>query len=681
VTALAACPAAGAPSDALQGEQWAVAPDTVFDLPGAWALSEGAGVVVAVVDSGMRLDHPDLAPNAWTNFAEVPGNGADDDGNGYVDDVHGVDLTTERASQELHDGYGHGTHVSGTIAAAANGRGVVGVAFRAKLMTVKVLDDQGGGTTGAVAEGIRYAAANGARIINLSIESNTDDPRVRAAVEVAAAANVLVICSAGNSGENVDSTPVLPVSIPEANLVGVAATEPADGRALPDFSNFGRLTVPVAAPGVAVLSTSKDGTYEVKSGTSMAAPHVTGVAALMAAHRRCRRRSCARCCSSTPFARRRRWAPAWSTRSARCSRRARLRATPRVKRRRDGVGRMSPYPPIDRGCLGAVGSADRRSAGHSQGGPFGSRPIGEERCEGEARWRGLWPRQGWRGAARIGGSGLTRARRRWRLLGLGTTAVLLLTPPPPSSAAAAAARTISLSGASPAAAVVADLAFFYRRETPGAPRFSIVGGGTGTGIADAARGIVDAGLSGRALAPDDPPGLVFTPLALSAVCLVTNVANPVPNLTRPQIQDLVAGRILVWAQVPGSPRLDSVAPVAFDPTSAARAVFLSVFVDLTTPLAYQPRTLTAAAQVRDYVAATPAAWGYVDVAFARGLHVVPYEGVPCSRETIVSRAYPARRPLGFVTRGRPRRVLASFLRWIARDATANRVISTRYVVP
>ena len=139
--------------------------------------------------------------------------------------------------------------------AAANGRGVVGVAFRAKLMTVKVLDDQGAGTTGAVAEGIRYAAANGARIINLSLEGNTDDPRMRAAVEAAAAANVLLVCSAGNSGIDVDRQPVYPVAIAAPNVVGVAATEPDEGRGLPDFSNYGRLTVPVAAPGVEVIST------------------------------------------------------------------------------------------------------------------------------------------------------------------------------------------------------------------------------------------------------------------------------------------------------------------------------------------------------------------------------------------------------------------------------------------
>jgi subtilisin family serine protease len=283
VPALQATSAGAAPNDALQGEQWAVASGTVFDLPGAWTLSAGAGVTVAVVDSGTKLDHPDLAPNAWTNFAEVPGNGVDDDANGYVDDVHGVDLTTTGARQDLRDGFGHGTHVAGTIAAAANHRGVVGVAYRARIMTVKVLDDRGAGTTGGVAEGIRYAAANGARIINLSLEGDTDDPRMRSAVEAAAAAQALIICSAGNSGLDVDRRPVYPVAIPAPNVVGVAATEPTDGRDLPDFSNYGRLTVPVAAPGVEVLSTSKSGGYEVKSGTSMAAPHVAGVAALMAA--------------------------------------------------------------------------------------------------------------------------------------------------------------------------------------------------------------------------------------------------------------------------------------------------------------------------------------------------------------------------------------------------------------
>jgi ABC-type phosphate transport system substrate-binding protein len=268
---------------------------------------------------------------------------------------------------------------------------------------------------------------------------------------------------------------------------------------------------------------------------------------------------------------------------------------------------------------------------------------------------------------------LTRARR---LLAPAAVAALLLTPPP----ATGAARTITMSGASPAQAVVADLAYFYRREHRDAPRFSIVGGGTGTGIADAARGVVDAGLSGRALTAGDPPGLRFTPLALGAICLVTNAANRVPNLTHAQVQGLAAGTIATWAEIPGAAGSAPVTRVSFDPTSAARAVFTSTFLDFSTPLA-AATTFTASRQVRDFIAATPTAFGYVDLEFARSLHVVPYEGVPCTRATVKSGAYPARRTLGFVTRGRPSRELARFFAWIERDATAHRVIASRYVVP
>jgi subtilisin family serine protease len=271
------------PADQRQNEQWATRPGAVLKLPAAWELSQGAGVVVAVIDSGTRVDHPDLAPNIWVNFREVPGNAVDDDGNGYVDDVHGVDLTTASAAQDLSDGNGHGTHVAGIIAAAANGRGVVGVAYRARIMTVKVLDADGGGRTSAVAEGIRYAAANGARIINMSLGGDQPDTRIKEAIDAAAAANVIVVCSAGNSGRDIDAKPSYPVSFAAPNLIGVAATIPQAGKELGGFSNFGRTTVQLAAPGEEVLSTTNDGGFGYKTGTSMAAPHVAGVAALMAA--------------------------------------------------------------------------------------------------------------------------------------------------------------------------------------------------------------------------------------------------------------------------------------------------------------------------------------------------------------------------------------------------------------
>src|SRR3954471_2829660 len=247
---------ARAAADPREGEQWAVAPGSVLDLPDAWQLARGAGVTVAIVDSGARVQHPDLAPNIWTNFGEVPGNGVDDDRNGYVDDVHGVDLSSSRAGQDLSDGHGHGTHVAGIVAAAANRVGVVGVAPQAKLMIVKVLQADGSGTTGAVAEGIRYAAANGARVINLSLAGNDND------------------------GRDIDRQPSYPASLPEANLLAVASTDPDDGRGISDFSNFGRLAAQVPAPGAGILSSANTGSWEIKSGTSMAAPMVAGVAAL-----------------------------------------------------------------------------------------------------------------------------------------------------------------------------------------------------------------------------------------------------------------------------------------------------------------------------------------------------------------------------------------------------------------
>jgi phosphate transport system substrate-binding protein len=261
---------------------------------------------------------------------------------------------------------------------------------------------------------------------------------------------------------------------------------------------------------------------------------------------------------------------------------------------------------------------------------------------------------------------------RWAAL-LSAVAVLVAAAP------AHAAPTITMSGSVVTEALVADLAYFYRHAVRDPPRFSLAGGVTASGIADAQRGIVQGGLVARNLVPTDPKGLVLTTLALSGVCLVTNRANPVPGLTRAQIQDIVAGRVTTWGQVPGSRRTDAIVSVALDPTTGSGQVFQSLFVDLDTPVVYRPVTLATDTQMRDYVEQTPAALGYVDLALTGSLHVMTYAGVGCTRATVKSGTYPAERPLGVVTRGRPRGALARFLRWARTSRKARQVIATRYV--
>jgi phosphate transport system substrate-binding protein len=250
-----------------------------------------------------------------------------------------------------------------------------------------------------------------------------------------------------------------------------------------------------------------------------------------------------------------------------------------------------------------------------------------------------------------------------------------------AAAPAHAAPTITMSGSVVTRSLVADLAYFYRHAVDDPPGFSLVGGVTATGIADAQRGISDAGMVSRALASGDPADLRLTTLARSGVCLVTNRANPVAGITRAQIQDIVAGRVTSWSQVPGSPRSDPIVPVALDPTTGGAQVFQTVFVDDATPALYHPVTLAADTQVRDYVERTPPAFGYVDLALTGPLHVARYDGVGCTRATIRAATYPASRPLGVVTRGEPRGALARFLRWVRTSRRARAVIATRYVTP
>ena len=261
-----------------------------------------------------------------------------------------------------------------------------------------------------------------------------------------------------------------------------------------------------------------------------------------------------------------------------------------------------------------------------------------------------------------------------KTLALAVAATLLL-----SGSASAQTPTITISGAFTATALTADLAYFYRRAVRSPPRFDLVGGRTVTGMSDVARGISDIGLATRPLGPDDPQGLVFTPFARTGICLVTNVANPVPGLSRAQVQDLVAARLVSWQQVPGSPLPDPIAAGALTVGGGSRTAFEATLLDAETPQLYVPRTWVTAAQLRDYVKVTPNAWGYVDLAFAGDLHVVPFDGIPCTRTTVASGAYPARTELGFVTRGAPKGRVARFIRWVRSSRKARRVIATRYV--
>lgn len=252
-----------------------------IDATSAWAVrTDASSVTVAVIDTGMQLDHPDLAANLWTNPGEIPGNGVDDDGNGYIDDVHGWDFANDDATPS--DDNGHGTHVSGTIGAVGNnGLGVTGVAWRVRIMPLKAFDADGLADTSAIIGALEYAVANGARISNNSYAGPVFVLAEFDAFADAAAAGHLAIAAAGNDGTSDDLHPQYPAAFGLDEAVSVAAITSKD--ALASFSNYGSSSVHLAAPGVNIWSTWPVSSYQTLSGTSMATPHVVGVAALVAA--------------------------------------------------------------------------------------------------------------------------------------------------------------------------------------------------------------------------------------------------------------------------------------------------------------------------------------------------------------------------------------------------------------
>lgn len=264
------------------GEQGGRTGSDIDAVPGWSIRGDADGVVVAVIDTGIDYLHEDLVNNIWHNSDEIPDNGLDDDGNGYVDDVHGIDSVHN--DSDPADDHGHGTHVAGIIGADGfNEVGMTGVAPRVQLMGLKFLSQTGLGFTSDALEVIQYAKDNGADILNMSWGNRTYSEALFLLLQECDAAGILLVASAGNDGENIDNRPVYPASFTLSRLQTVASVDDVD--VMSGFSNYGGLSVEIAAPGTHVFSTwlSEEEPYRTLSGTSMAAPHVAGTLAILRA--------------------------------------------------------------------------------------------------------------------------------------------------------------------------------------------------------------------------------------------------------------------------------------------------------------------------------------------------------------------------------------------------------------
>ena len=245
----------------------------------AWSLNKGSKkVVIAIIDTGIDYNHPDLKNNIWTNDKEIPGNNIDDDNNGYIDDVHGWNAYKDHG--DPMDGNAHGTHCAGTIGAEHdNGLGVAGVMSEVQMMAVKFLSDEGSGSLADAVEAIDYATKMNVDIMSNSWGGGGFSQALETAIKAAKDKGIVFVAAAGNDSSNNDSRPSYPATYQVENVISVASHTAQDN--LSSFSNFGKRTVHVAAPGSNIYSSVPGEQYKVFSGTSMATPHVSGVVGLL----------------------------------------------------------------------------------------------------------------------------------------------------------------------------------------------------------------------------------------------------------------------------------------------------------------------------------------------------------------------------------------------------------------